>query len=194
MIAFELLRVTEVRHVKDHVLWLRFSDGVEGTVDLSRELRGEVFEAVRDPMLFGQATIVDNYTIGWPNGADFAPETLYDRLEVTNGAPKRSQAQLLDDATGSFAVHAARMPEISRFFGIVIRMWWTEHETPHFHAQYAEFAASVEIRGGVVHTTGFPRRALRLVLEWAELHEADLLENWQRMRRDEAPLPIPPLE
>jgi hypothetical protein len=64
---------------------------------------------------------------------------------------------------------------------------------PHFHAVYGRHAASIEIRGGKVHGT-LPRRALHLVLEWARLHEAELLENWQRARRGKPLERIAPLE
>jgi hypothetical protein len=74
------------------------------------------------------------------------------------------------------------MPEISRFLGIVIGMFYSEHGVAHF-----------EIESGAVHGE-LPQRALRLVLEWAELHRAELLENWQ-LARQGAPLNrIAPLE
>ena len=68
------------------------------------------------------------------------------------------------------------MPELSRFLGIVIGMFPREHPPPHFHAVYAERQVTVDIQTGVVHGD-FPRRALRLVLEWLELHEGELLQN-----------------
>lgn len=62
-------------------MWLRFDDGVEGTVDLADELWGEIFEPLRDPVYFGRFTVED--TLVWPNGADFAPEFLHERLRET---------------------------------------------------------------------------------------------------------------
>ncbi len=85
------------------------------------------------------------------------------------------------------------MPEVSRFFGIVIGMYYSEHGVPHFHAVSAEHEVSIEINRHIVHGE-FPRRALRLVLEWAELHEAELLENWDLAARGEPLKPIAPLE
>lgn len=85
------------------------------------------------------------------------------------------------------------MPEISRFLGIVIGMFYSEHGVPHFHAVYGEHEASIEIENGAVHGA-LPPRALRLVLEWGKLHRADLLENWQLARQGEPLKPIPPLE
>jgi hypothetical protein len=62
-------------------LWLRFSDGVVGEVDLSADLRGPVFTGLRDPGVFGQAYLDPELgTVAWPNGADIAPETLYERV------------------------------------------------------------------------------------------------------------------
>ena len=85
------------------------------------------------------------------------------------------------------------MPEVSRFLGIVIGMFYREHGRAHFHAVYGEHEASIEIDPVVVHGN-LPPTALRLVLEWGSLHEAELLENWQ-LARDGQPLKkIAPLE
>jgi hypothetical protein len=85
------------------------------------------------------------------------------------------------------------MPEISRFLGIVIGMFYSEHGVAHFHAVYGEHEASIEIESGAVHGQ-LPQRALRLVLEWADLHKAELLENWQLARQGEPLKRIAPLE
>lgn len=77
--------------------------------------------------------------------------------------------------------------------GIVITMFYREHEPPHFHATYGDFDIQVAIRDGVV-TGRFPRRALRLVLEWFELHKDELLENWELARARKPLKKIPPLE
>jgi hypothetical protein len=77
----ELIGVTEVRHVRGHVLWLRFSDGTAGEVDLASELRGEVFEPLADVSFFAQVRLDrELHTIAWPNGADLAPEFLFERV------------------------------------------------------------------------------------------------------------------
>jgi hypothetical protein len=76
-----LLHVTEVRHVRDHVLWLRFNDGAEGSVDLAGELRGPVFEPLRDVSFFSQVFLDPEFQVtAWPNGADLAPEFLRELL------------------------------------------------------------------------------------------------------------------
>ena len=73
-----MVHLVEARVVSGYVVWLRFSDGVEGRVDLGQELHGRVFEALRDPQEFGKLSLDPELgTITWPNGADFAPEFLY---------------------------------------------------------------------------------------------------------------------
>jgi hypothetical protein len=85
------------------------------------------------------------------------------------------------------------MPEISRFLGIVIGMFYREHGIAHFHAVYGEHEITMEIETGVVHGE-FPRRALRLVTEWRHLHREELLRNWERARHGEPLERIAPLE
>lgn len=85
------------------------------------------------------------------------------------------------------------MPEISRFLGIVIGMFFNEHGPPHFHAVYGEHTMTVEIESGKVRGE-FPPRALRLVLEWSQLHRQELLEDWERARRRQPLVRIAPLE
>lgn len=71
-------RVVECRHVSGHSLWLRFSDGAEGTIELSTELYGEVFEPLKDIAYFSSCKVHPELrTVVWPNGADFAPEFLH---------------------------------------------------------------------------------------------------------------------
>jgi hypothetical protein len=79
-----MLNVTEARYLHDHVLWLRFNDGIQGEVDLSSELDGEVFEPLRDRNFFSRVHVDPNLrTVVWPNGADFAPEFLHSLIRVT---------------------------------------------------------------------------------------------------------------
>lgn len=85
------------------------------------------------------------------------------------------------------------MPEISRFLGIVISMYYRDHAPPHFHAEYGEYEVTVEIESGVVNGK-FPPRALKLVLEWYALHQAELADDWQ-LAREKLPLnSVAPLE
>ena len=85
------------------------------------------------------------------------------------------------------------MPELSRFLGIVVAMYYKDHAPPHFHALYGEYEVTVDIASGQVRGD-MPRRALSLVLEWRALHVPELTLAWQRAAAHN-PLPaIPPLE
>ncbi len=85
------------------------------------------------------------------------------------------------------------MPEISNFYGIVIYMYMSEHNPPHFHVMYQGYKATINIKDGVV-TGELPVRARNLVNEWLEGHREELLENWDRLARWESPKKIEPLE
>jgi hypothetical protein len=85
------------------------------------------------------------------------------------------------------------MPEISRFLGIVIAMYYRDHAPPHFHALYGEHEMTVNIATGEVNGD-FPKRALAHVLEWHILHREELSDIWT-LARASKPLPrIDPLE
>lgn len=85
------------------------------------------------------------------------------------------------------------MPEISRFLGIVIAMFYSDHAPPHFHARYGEHEVTVRIDDGAVDGR-FPRRALALLLEWYALHREELRDNWERARVRKPLQNIEPLE
>ena len=70
------------------------------------------------------------------------------------------------------------MPIISDFLGIVIYMYFNEHNPPHFHAKYNDFRAEIQIESLAVKEGKLPPRILGLVTEWAELHKEELMENW----------------
>lgn len=86
------------------------------------------------------------------------------------------------------------MPTVSQFFGIIIRMFFDEHAPPHFHAQYGDHKASIDINTLKVIAGKLPRRALNLVQDWAELHREELLADWELCRHHQQPRPIQPLE
>ena len=85
------------------------------------------------------------------------------------------------------------MPTISTFFGIIIKMFFDDHSPPHFHVQYGEYKAIIAIESMVVLKGHLPRRALELVLDWTELHQAELMEDWNLCQSHEKPASIPPL-
>ena len=89
------------------------------------------------------------------------------------------------------------MPELSRFFGIIIRMYAeaeAPHHTAHFHAYYQEHVAIYSLEPLEVIAGSLPKRQQRLVEAWAELHQQELKADWQRLQQGRRPLPIKPLE
>ena len=85
-------RVIEARHEYDFVIHLRFADGVEGDLDLSGELHGEIFEPLTALDIFRTFFIHPEFhTLCWPNGADIAPETLYEQVERANKGVKATR-------------------------------------------------------------------------------------------------------
>lgn len=85
------------------------------------------------------------------------------------------------------------MPEISRFFGIIITMYWNEHNPPHFHVEYGEEEGSIDIKQLKMTNGNLSRRALNMVLDWAELHQQELLDDWEMCQESLVPNHIAPL-
>ncbi|MCM1030349.1 MAG: DUF4160 domain-containing protein [Oscillibacter sp.] len=85
------------------------------------------------------------------------------------------------------------MPEISRFYGIIITMFVNEHNPPHFHVEYQEYKAMITIEDGIV-IGSLPRRALNLVYEWLDLHKDELIANWKRIESNQSLEKIDPLK
>ncbi|MFN8492320.1 MAG: DUF4160 domain-containing protein [Caldilineaceae bacterium] len=89
------------------------------------------------------------------------------------------------------------MPEVSRFFGIVITMYpeaGERHNTPHFHVRYSGQRATLAIESGDILAGALPRAQLRLVQAWVELRRSELTANWQLLMVGGAPHKIPPLK
>jgi hypothetical protein len=86
------------------------------------------------------------------------------------------------------------MPEISRFYGIIIRMYFNDHNPPHFHAEYQEYKAEYEIQSLRVIAGEIPNRAHVLVLEWASMHRNELMNNWEKASIPDTLNSIEPLE
>jgi hypothetical protein len=105
------------------------------------------------------------------------------------------RADAASDAALAQAVKSiAAMPEVTRFFGIVVRMYFADHSPAHFHAEYGEHEALVEIETLSVLRGDLPRRAMALVLEWAALHRQELRADWERARGGTPLEPIAPLD
>ena len=86
------------------------------------------------------------------------------------------------------------MPCISKFFGIAIYMYYSDHAPPHFHAIYGEHEAAVDIHAAEVLQGSLPQRALSLVTEWATIYREELRENWELARASEPLKSIAPLD
>lgn len=88
------------------------------------------------------------------------------------------------------------MPELARFYGIIIRMYMeagVEHKTPHFHAYYQDNVAVFGIEPVELLAGELPTRQRRFVEAWAELHQQELIHDWNRLQLGKKPLPIEPL-
>ena len=195
--------VVEARYVRDYIVWLRFRDGRAGEVNLESALHGPVFEPLKDVNSFRKVFVHPEFaTLAWPNDVDLAPETLYARVTTS------ARGEYADSAISAASVEESRhigaasklryraataVPEIARFFGIVITMFYDEHGRPHFHARSAEHEVSVEIGSQIVRGE-FPGRGLRFVLDWEERHRDELMANWDRARQELPLLPIEPLK
>ena len=88
------------------------------------------------------------------------------------------------------------VPTISMFYGIIVRMYFAprEHPPPHFHVYYAEYRARVDIRTCEIIDGKLPKKQTKLVLAWAELHQEDLMADWQLVMNGEDPFRIQPLQ
>jgi len=85
------------------------------------------------------------------------------------------------------------MPEICRFYGIIIAMYYSDHNPPHFHARYGNQNVVIDINTLRILEGSIPPRALGLVIEWASQHQQDLLNDWQLAKNNQPPHKIDPL-
>ena len=85
------------------------------------------------------------------------------------------------------------MPQISYFLGVIIRMFYRDHNPPHFHAIYADFEGIIDIEKNELIGGELPPRVLGIVIEWTALHQSELMGNWERARQQEPLLDIEPL-
>lgn len=86
------------------------------------------------------------------------------------------------------------MPTISMFYGILIQMFWNDHAPAHFHACYGEYKGIIDINTLKMLEGDLPRRALNLILDWAELHQQELLLDWELCIKKQMPNKIEPLK
>ena len=194
---------------EEYRIWLRYADGVEGEVDLSR-LAGEgVFAVWNDRRFFERVYISEWRSIAWSNEIELCPDALY--MEITGKTPEEIMPGLRGATTASAAARSGETvpapeestprlrvatddAEVGRFYGIVVRIDFREHRPPHFHTRYAEAKAVIGIRDLTLLEGELPRRAHTLVLEWAAQHREELLRAWERARHGETPGKIAPLD
>ena len=85
------------------------------------------------------------------------------------------------------------MPQISYFLGVIIRMFYRDHNPPHFHAVYADFEGIIDIEKNQIIGGCHPPRVLGIVTEWSAIHQNELMDNWERARQQESLKDIAPL-
>ena len=86
------------------------------------------------------------------------------------------------------------MPIVSRFFGIVIALYWNDHTPPHFHAKYAGQEAAIDIKAGRVIQGALSKHAAKLVEDWRKIHVAELMQDWNLAKQRKPLRVIAPLE
>ncbi len=86
------------------------------------------------------------------------------------------------------------MPRISSFYGIIIWMYWNDHNPPHFHATYGDYEILIRITDLSIYSGSLPSRAFGLVMEWASIHQSELLENWKLVSQEKPIKRIEPLK
>jgi len=89
--------------------------------------------------------------------------------------------------------YCKNMPELSRFLGIVVYMYFNDHNPPHFHVEYDEYQASIAINGLGLLEGDLPARVLGYVIEWASMHKQELMNNWNTLQSAGKYFRIPPL-
>jgi hypothetical protein len=202
-----IVDVTHVEVLDPYRLHLRFDDGTEGDVDIAAHVSFDgVFAPLRDPNMFRQVWVEPEFgTIVWSCGADIDPFVLHEwaagrRIQESEEVATSDPA-IPATAAASSRVRKDPLPaedlgsqEISRFLGMVVRMPYRDHGAPHVRVTYdgheATFALGpVRLLGGTL-----PPRAIGFVMEWAALHERELIEDWE-LAAGRAPLKrIAPLE
>src|SRR4051812_40220838 len=123
-----------------------------------------------------------------------APGSRPPRPSIRDRAGKRRRRELLREYP--IPVKCPHMPELSRFFGITIRMYWeanVPHHRAHFHAYYQDEVAVYSIETVELIAGSLPRRQQRLVEAWAELHQQELSNDWELLQSGQTPQPIDPL-
>jgi len=125
------MKAVDVKALGDFRIKVVFDDGVSGVVDLSDLIRKGIFKVLQDPKLFGNVT-TDGVAISWNEQLEI------DAFKIYADIVKKSPSDLINNIL--------LMPQISMFLGIIIRMFFDDHNPPHFHASYAEHQAIIDIQ------------------------------------------------
>jgi hypothetical protein len=130
----------------------------------------------------------------WAGGSHFVDwaEAKRNIRDVPEAKPFPSENNRLREVSPS--LETSHMPEISRFFGLIVRMYYNEHEPPHMHAEYQGNKALVDFEGNVLKGRLGSRTALRLLRQWIELHAEELEEDWRLARNGQETRKIDPLD
>lgn len=140
----------------------------------------------------GALTLMSSRLPGDPNVIALTPRSKNSE-NMTGWRNELASAALNTLVLTQSSIRINEMPAISRFMGITIAMYFDDHQPPHFHARSGEFSAKMRTDTLELLVGDLPRRELRLVLAWAELHASELQENWRRARAGETLQAIEPL-
>ncbi len=86
------------------------------------------------------------------------------------------------------------MPEICRFFGIIIKLNFNDHNPPHFHARYGDKSGIFDIQENEMLEGDLPKTAIKLIKKWVSVHQIELMENWKLIKLSQNPINLTPLE
>jgi hypothetical protein len=128
--------------------------------------------------------------VAWLRGGNPYLDNRFER-EAFHKCDDRGASSIFQDQDAGHTI--LNMPRISEFYGIVIEMFWSDHNPPHFHAKYGEYRAEIDIRALEALKGLLPPKAMSLVVEWAEIHRDELLTQWNRARNHESLEKIDPL-
>jgi hypothetical protein len=171
-----LLHVNAAQYVHDYTVHLQFNNGVSGEIDLSACIKKyPLAHVLEDIEQFKQFKLNPLPTLQWSCGFDLSPEWLYRQVTGID--------VLLDGNTLFNKINHENnaMPEIANFLGMRICMYFADSEHPpqHIHVYYNEYEAIVELKQLNIIKGELPKRCRQFVREWAELHQAELLEMWE---------------
>ena len=195
------LRPVAVEPRDGHRILVRYADDAEGEVDLSDLARKGLFAAWLEPEFFDQVHISEWSSIAWNDEIELCPDTLY--LELTRKTTDDDSSDPRPRGSGAEPPSlTARTPvrrpsseaEVSWFYGITVCVDAVDEGPPRICARYEECEVEVSLASLEVLAGGLPPTAYGLVIEWAAIHRAELLEAWERARRGEAPGQIAPLD